>query len=109
MKLTPRAYQLAIYNSVKENGNTLVVLPTGMGKTLIALMLIDEYCKKGKCLFLTPTKPLAKQHHDSIIEVLGLSDKDVVLITGENPPAKRKEMYKKKVVVATPQTINNDL
>ena len=109
MKLTPRAYQLAIYNSIKENGNTLVVLPTGMGKTLIALMLMDEYSKKGKCLFLTPTKPLAKQHYDSIIEVLGLSDKDVVLVTGENPPAKRKEMYKKKIVVATPQTINNDL
>ena len=109
MKLTPRAYQLAIYNSVKENGNTLIVLPTGMGKTLIALMLIDEYSKKGKCMFLTPTKPLAKQHHDSIIEILGLDEKDVALITGEHPPAKRKEMYKKKIVVATPQTINNDL
>ena len=109
MKLTPRAYQLAICNSVKENGNTLVVLPTGMGKTLIALMLIEEYRKKGKCLFLTPTKPLAKQHHDSIIEVLGLDEKEVVLVTGENPPAKRKEMYKKKIIVATPQTINNDL
>lgn len=109
VKLTPRAYQLAIYNSITENGNTLVVLPTGMGKTLIALMLIDRYHKKGKCLFLTPTKPLAKQQYDSIKDILGIDDEQISLITGENPPAKRREMYRRNIVVATPQTINNDL
>ncbi|MEM2909101.1 MAG: helicase-related protein [Candidatus Bilamarchaeaceae archaeon] len=109
MKLTPRAYQLAIYNSILEKGNTLVVLPTGMGKTLIALMLIDKYYKEGKCLFLTPTKPLAKQHYDSVISTLGLSENEVALITGDKPPEKRKEMYQKSVIVATPQTVRNDI
>jgi ERCC4-related helicase len=109
VKLVPRAYQLAIYNSIIENGNTLVVLPTGLGKTLIALMLIKECSKKGRCLFLTPTKPLAKQHRDTIVGVLGFPEDDVSLMTGDLPQKKRKEEYNKKVIVATPQTIRNDL
>ena len=68
MKLTPRAYQLAIYHSINEKGNTLVVLPTGLGKTLLALMLIRDKIKEGRCLFVTPTKPLAKQHFESFGE-----------------------------------------
>ncbi len=109
MKLIPRAYQLAIHNSILENGNTLVVLPTGLGKTLIALLLIKELSKKGRCLFLTPTKPLARQHFTTIIDVLGFSESDVSLMTGELPQKKRKEEYGKKVIVGTPQTIRNDL
>jgi len=109
VKLVPRAYQLAIYNSVKEKGNTLVVLPTGLGKTLIALMLIKDYSDKGRCLFLTPTKPLAKQHYETIIKVLGYPEGEITLMTGDLTPKKRKEEYGKKVIVATPQTIRNDL
>ena len=109
MKLIPRAYQLAIYNSVKEKGNTLVVLPTGLGKTLVGLMLIKDYSKKGRCLFLTPTKPLAKQHYETIIQVLGYSEDDITLMTGDLTQKKRKDEYEKKVIIATPQTVRNDL
>jgi len=107
MKLTPRAYQLAIYNSILENGNTLVVLPTGLGKTLIALMLIKDKIKKGRCLFLTPTKPLAKQHLDSTNKILEIED--AVLVTGETSANKRKKEYDNNVIVSTPQTVRNDL
>ncbi len=109
MELIPRAYQLAIYNSIIRNGNTLVVLPTGLGKTLIALMLIQERMKTGRCLILTPTKPLAKQHHQSVIKTLGLPEGQVSLVNGEIPPPKRKELYKAPVIISTPQTIKNDL
>ncbi|NYZ77155.1 DEAD/DEAH box helicase family protein [Candidatus Micrarchaeota archaeon] len=109
MKLTPRAYQLAIYNSIIENGNTLVVLPTGLGKTLIALMLIRELSKKGRCLFLTPTKPLAKQHYETVQGVLGIAADEISLMTGDLPQEKRKAEYNRKVIIATPQTIRNDL
>ncbi|MDD5172051.1 MAG: DEAD/DEAH box helicase family protein [Candidatus ainarchaeum sp.] len=109
MKVIPRAYQLAIYNSINQNGNTLVVLPTGLGKTLIALMLIKDRMKLGRCLFLTPTKPLAKQHQQSVMGTLELCDKNVSLVTGEVAPAKRKAMYQTDVVISTPQTIRNDL
>lgn len=107
MDLTPRSYQLAIYNSIKEHGNTLVVLPTGLGKTLIALMLIRDHIEIGRSLFLTPTKPLAKQHEESIRKILGIND--ISLVTGEIPAKKRSILYKSKVIVSTPQTINNDL
>ncbi len=109
MQLTPRAYQLSIYNSICQNGNTLVVLPTGLGKTLIALMLIRDRMKLGRCLFLTPTKPLAKQHEQSVIKTLELSDKNVALVTGEISPKKRRETYLTDVIISTPQTIKNDL
>jgi len=109
VKLTPRAYQQAIYESIMQNGNTLVVLPTGIGKTLIALMLIKEKMGDGKCLFLTPTKPLAKQHYNSIIEILRISEEEMALVTGEITPNKRKNMYDSKVIVSTPQTIRNDI
>lgn len=108
MNLTPRAYQMAIYNSILQNGNTLVVLPTGLGKTLISLMLIRDKMRDGRCLFLTPTKPLARQHVESIKKILGLGDDDVTLVTGELSPGKRKKEYEKPVIVSTPQTIRND-
>ncbi len=109
MKLTPRAYQRSIFDSIIENGNTLVVLPTGLGKTLIALMLIEKKMKSGRCMFLTPTKPLARQHYESVISTMGLDEDEVALITGEITPKKRREMYLRKVIIATPQTIRNDL
>lgn len=109
MKAVPRAYQLAIFNSIMNRGNTLVVLPTGLGKTLIALLVIKEKIKKGRCIFLTPTKPLAKQHFETIKETLELSDKNVSLVSGEIKPEKRKELYSTDIIVSTPQTIQNDL
>lgn len=108
MKLTPRAYQLAIYHSIMENGNTLVVLPTGLGKTLVSLMVIRDKIKEGKVLLLTPTKPLAKQHLKSVQEILELNDETVTLVTGEIPPEKRKVEYAKKVIISTPQCVDGD-
>jgi Fanconi anemia group M protein len=109
MKITPRAYQLAIYHSILNNGNTLVILPTGLGKTLIALLLIRDKMKEGRCLFLTPTKPLAKQHFASVKEILELDDNAVALVTGELKPEKRKDEYNKKIIISTPQTTKNDI
>ncbi|HIH23247.1 TPA: DEAD/DEAH box helicase family protein [Candidatus Micrarchaeota archaeon] len=109
---TPRAYQIAIYDSIMQNGNTLVVLPTGLGKTLIALMLIQRKLGegKGKCLFLSPTKPLGKQHYSSVMKTLGLEEDSVSLVSGEISPKKRKIEYERaSVIVSTPQTIHNDI
>ena len=59
--IKPREYQQKIYETCKDK-NCLVVLPTGIGKTLIALMLSIYTQKKypaSKTLFLAPTRPLA--------------------------------------------------
>lgn len=110
LDLTPRAYQLAIFNSIIQKGNTLVVLPTGLGKTLIALMLIRERMSLGKCVFMTPTKPLAKQHFHSVLKILNLEEGIVRLVSGEITPKKRKEAYEEaKIIISTPQTIKNDI
>jgi Fanconi anemia group M protein len=72
-------------------------------------MLIEERMKKGRCLFLTPTKPLAKQHFDSVKDIVDLEDRNVALVTGESPPKKRKLMYQTDIIISTPQTVRNDL
>ena len=103
-----RAYQINIFESIKDR-NSMVVLPTGLGKTIIAIMVIAYKLKKGNVLFLAPTKPLCEQHAGSIKKLTTIED--VVVVTGELfSPKKRKEIYKSaRVIVATPQTIENDL
>ncbi|MEW5996816.1 MAG: DEAD/DEAH box helicase family protein [Candidatus Micrarchaeota archaeon] len=110
MNLEPRAYQAQIIDSVKRNGNTLVVLPTGLGKTLIALSLMEKTISEGgNALFLTPTKPLARQHAATIQNTLDLAQSDVAFVTGEIPGHKRQALYSSKICVSTPQTIRNDI
>jgi Fanconi anemia group M protein len=110
-KIEKRLYQINIYENVKDK-DSLVVLPTGLGKTIIAILVLAYKLSLGKkVLFLAPTKPLCDQHASSIKEVTTLSDKDVIVVTGEtHSPEKRRHIYEKaKVVVATPQTIKNDM
>src|SRR3990167_7625415 len=60
----PRLYQQTILNTASEK-NTLVVLPTGMGKTNIFLMLAAHRLNQfpnSKILFIGPTKPLIDQY-----------------------------------------------
>lgn len=110
LKIPLREYQKTIIKSIINNSNTLVVLPTGLGKTLIAFGVFDFFFdkKQGKFLFLAPTKPLSLQHLNSFIKTTDKGN-EAVLITGELPKTKRKELYAKKIIFATPQTIKNDL
>ena len=60
LNLKPREYQQKIFEIARDR-NTLVVLPTGLGKTLISLMLAVERKEKyplSKVLMLAPTRPL---------------------------------------------------
>lgn len=106
-----REYQINIANSAAKN-NTLVVLPTGLGKTIVALILIAEELKKenNKILFLAPTKPLVIQHVQFLREFLTINSESIIIFTGEISPAKRREMWNNaKIIVSTPQVIENDL
>ena len=105
-----RAYQVNIARASLER-STLVVLPTGMGKTVIAAMVIAEVLRRkgGKVLFLAPTKPLVEQHAASMRKVLVLDR--IALFTGEaTSPEERELLWREnKIVVSTPQVIRNDL
>lgn len=93
--------------------NTLVILPTGLGKTVIALFLAAQRLHKhpgSKVLFLAPTKPLAQQHVESFRKHLSVSENEFALLTGEENAEKRKVSWSNaRAVFATPQTIENDL
>ncbi len=105
-----RAYQVNIARACLER-STLVVLPTGMGKTVIAAMVIAEILRRkgGKVLFLAPTKPLVEQHAASLRKVLVVDR--IALFTGEaTSPEERELLWREnKIVVSTPQVIRNDV
>jgi len=90
-------------------GNTLVVLPTGLGKTLVAVLLGLIRGEQGKVLFLAPTKPLVEQHAKSIRELTG-GRVEPVIMDGSIPRQKRQHLWETAGwLVATPQTVQNDL
>ncbi|MEF8832677.1 MAG: DEAD/DEAH box helicase [Candidatus Thermoplasmatota archaeon] len=105
-----REYQTNISRAA-GNLSTLVVLPTGMGKTIIAFMVMAEQLERfseKKILFLAPTKPLVNQHARDIQELLDVEDPQV--FTGEVSPEDRSKLWdENRIIVSTPQVIKNDL
>jgi len=112
MQLQPREYQTRILETAKHH-NTLVVLPTGMGKTLIALLLSKhrlENFPTSKILFLAPTKPLAEQHFNYFKQHLPELYAELQLFTGKTPSNQREKLWKvADIIFSTPQCISNDL
>ena len=108
-KIESRAYQEVIAASSMKK-NTMIVLPTGLGKTVIAAMIAAKKLESGKVLFLAPTKPLVEQHRKSFRDFIEIEEEDMQLMTGEIRPEKRYDLWKeKKIFFATPQVVENDL
>ena len=110
-KVEFREYQISIAEDASKK-NTLVVLPTGLGKTIIALYLIAKKLidSKKKILFLAPTKPLVIQHATFLKSFLTIPDEEIIIFTGEVSTEKRKELWAThRIIVSTPQVIENDL
>lgn len=106
-----RLYQLNLAGKALE-GSSLVVLPTGLGKTIIALFVIVSRLQRfgGKALILSPTKPLVEQHAAFFKNVMALPEEEVLTFTGSIAPAEREKLWAQgKVIVSTPQVIENDL
>jgi Fanconi anemia group M protein len=106
-----RLYQLQLAGSAAEN-HTLVCLPTGLGKTTVSLLVTARRLHEdgGTALLLAPTKPLVNQHAEFYRDALQIPDDDVVVFTGEVKPEDRAELWgDARVVIATPQVVENDL
>ncbi|HYB77593.1 MAG TPA: DEAD/DEAH box helicase, partial [Thermoplasmata archaeon] len=108
--LEDRLYQKHISEAATEH-NTLVVLPTGLGKTAIALRVIAEYLRREptqSVLFLAPTRPLVVQHARSVERTLFAPEP--LTLTGAIAPERRAALLRPpQVVCATPQVVGNDL
>ena len=107
-----RKYQAEIVEKCLER-NTLVILPTGLGKTIIAAIVAAHRLLKypdSKCIMLAPTKPLVNQHCEIFRAVLNLPSHEINAITGTVRPQSRVNVLKSsKVILMTPQTLENDL
>ncbi|MGM5484156.1 MAG: DEAD/DEAH box helicase, partial [Nanobdellota archaeon] len=111
----PRLYQQTIFANASKK-NTLVVLPTGLGKTAISLMLAASRLKRfedSKVVIMAPTRPLVSQHYDSFKEMIKkdfIHEDEIVFMTGAISADKRKELWDDaKIVFTTPQGFENDI
>ncbi|MEM0481556.1 MAG: helicase-related protein [Nitrososphaerota archaeon] len=107
-----REYQRSIVREALE-ANTLVVLPTALGKTVIAELAAAELLHRhpgSRILVMAPTKPLTIQHRESFLKHLKIDRGETAVVTGETPG--REMVWRDsnvKVVFATPQTVWNDV
>ncbi|MCQ2078476.1 MAG: DEAD/DEAH box helicase family protein [archaeon] len=107
-RIENRRYQSSIAQCCLRE-NTLVILPTGLGKTAVALIVAARTMESGrKVLMLAPTKPLVDQHHGFFSEML--EGKSIGVMNGLMAPAKRSGIIADNdFIVTTPQTVSNDL
>ena len=92
----PRLYQQTILATAAKY-NTLVVLPTGMGKTNIFLMLAAQRLRQypnSKILFIGPTRPLIDQYKQVFEKHFEIDKEKLAIFTGHVQPKKREELWK---------------
>ncbi|XP_068631375.1 DEAD-box ATP-dependent DNA helicase Fancm isoform X2 [Battus philenor] len=107
-----RDYQ---FNIIKASilKNTLVSLPTGLGKTFIAAVIMYNFYRwypLGKIVFTAPTRPLVAQQIEACYNIIAIPPKDTIEMTGHMHVNTRKTHWEmKRVFFATPQVIYNDI
>jgi Fanconi anemia group M protein len=105
-----RLYQQMLAGDVLKKGNTMVVAPTALGKTIVAILVAADRLQKvknSKVLILSPSKPLAIQHEDSFKEFLTLPCASITGAVKTDERVKRWE--ESRIISATPQTVESDL
>ena len=109
-KVESRIYQKVLAANALKKGNTMIVAPTALGKTIVAVLVAADRLnnlKGSKVLVLAPSKQLTIQHEDSFREFLNVP---VCSITGSIKPEEREKRWNESsVICATPQTVESDL
>src|SRR5918997_851562 len=109
-----RQYQKNIAESASHR-NTLVILPTALGKTMISVLVCADVLYKyreRRVLVMAPTRPLVSQHLKLFSSVLKIFEEQIASVTGKTPPEYRRAIWSKKevrLVFATPEIVKNDL
>lgn len=107
-----RTYQQRVLAKAFEC-NTLLVAPTAIGKTVVAILLsahrLDRF-PDSRILVLAPTKPLVSQHCETFRRMINLDPNSFVVLTGDVPPSERSKLWGSgRIIFATPQVVENDL
>ncbi|HUT81566.1 MAG TPA: DEAD/DEAH box helicase [Candidatus Bathyarchaeia archaeon] len=107
-----RLYQQTIFAKTLK-GNSLVVLPTGLGKTIILALLaakrMEQY-PESFILIMAPTKPLVEQHLTTFQKIFNIFEEEIIMLSGGDLPAKREKLWRQaQIIIATPQVVENDL
>jgi ERCC4-related helicase len=109
-----RSYQYGMAQSACDR-NTLVILPTSLGKTIVALLVCADVLYKYRdmrVLVMAPTRPLVSQHMASFLTALKLLDEHTASVTGKTAPEYRSAVWNKRsirLLFATPEVVKNDL
>lgn len=104
IRLRPRDYQVEAARWALRKGKSVVCMPTGTGKTLIAAIWIEELLRSGKArkvLVLEPTRFMVEQ----TAEFLRREGIESLPIHGSLPRTIRKRNWGARVVVATPEAV----
>ncbi len=105
-----RGYQIRALQKALSS-STLMVMPTGFGKTAVEWMVMAEFLNRGvgKIILIAPTTGLVDQQRSMAQEHLNIDAESIVAYTGETPPGRRAELWASStVLMATPQVIRND-
>ncbi|XP_057851783.1 DEAD-box ATP-dependent RNA helicase FANCM [Cryptomeria japonica] len=107
-----RDYQFLIVKTALFS-NTLVSLPTGLGKTLIAAVVMYNYFRwfpAGKIVFTAPSRPLVLQQIEACHNIVGIPQEWTIDMTGQMNPAQRLGFWQsKRVFFVTPQVLEKDI
>ncbi len=103
-----RPYQKEAVDYAIREKRSVLVLPTGTGKTIIGAYFLKNLFKKGirKAIVLVPTRILVEQTY-RVYRNLGLSCEKIY---GIYPKSIREKTWEKSnIVISTPETVYNDL
>lgn len=94
--------------------NIICAVPTGLGKTFIASVVMLNWYRwttRAKIIFVAPTRPLVTQQVRSVLEITGISVSDTCILLQDivKKPQRQHMWESRRVFFATPQTVENDL
>lgn len=109
-----RLYQKNIAETASHR-NTMVILPTALGKTVISLLVAADMLynyRDRRVLVMAPTRPLISQHIKFFSSALKIFEDQISAVTGKTSPDARSAVWNKKdirLLFATPEVVKNDL
>ncbi|CAI7869136.1 unnamed protein product [Closterium sp. NIES-54] len=107
-----RQYQYEIAEAALF-ANTLVCLPTGVGKTLIAAVVMANYYRwfpHGKIVFMAPTRPLVLQQIRACHNVVAIPQEHTMHMTGQMAREQRAQHWReRRVFFVTGQVLLQDM